>query len=70
MNYQKNQKMGMGMSLQITQKPQLLQCSESSCYQCYEMYQDGFFCPVFKVKDVFLDPAFVEPKYPEDISLI
>ena len=40
------------LSLRMTQKPQLLQCSDVSCYHCYEMYPDGFSCPRFRLVNI------------------
>ncbi len=47
----------MGISLQLTEKPTLLQC-DISCYECYAKNPDGFYCgatwkiitiPIFKI---------------------
>lgn len=49
MSQQKNANIqGMGMRQILTVTPQLLQCSMLTCYQCYEMYPDGFICAKFK----------------------
>lgn len=50
MSFQKRPTQKMGLSLQMTQKPQLLQCNEAAdvepgCRKCYRLYPDGFFCP-------------------------
>lgn len=40
-----------GISLQMIRKPTLLQCSSVSCYDCYLLYPNGFYCPE-KNKDI------------------
>jgi hypothetical protein len=49
----KDMKMQLSMSLQIAQKPTLLECNETNetdpgCYRCYRLNPDGFYCPMSK----------------------
>jgi hypothetical protein len=71
----KGQKQGMGMSLQITQKPQLLRCN-TCCEDCYNngLYPNGFYCPDFKIVNISALQILrrkntLKPKYPGDITL-
>jgi hypothetical protein len=47
------QKTKLGMSLQLIQKPLLIQCNEAAdidpgCTKCYRLYPNGFYCPFGK----------------------
>ncbi len=61
----------MGMSLQITQKQALLQCSFITCYDCYRMYPNGFYCPRWKTIDIPISKIpRLERKTIEDFFLL
>ena len=64
---------GMGMSLQMIQKPTLIKCG-LTCEECYNnaIYPDGFFCPQWKVKVSTASPTQKverEKIYPDDVCL-
>ncbi len=58
MSSQKNEnRIKLGISLKLTQKPTLMQCNEiddldPGCYRCYRMYPNGFYCPNWKIINI------------------